>query len=286
MDRNRMLVGLAVAIVVALFASRYVYQQVRRTSAPVVVAQKFSPVVVAAAPLGLGVRLKASDLRILDWPLGQQPAGSFSRIEDCVDRALIAPVVANEAILEQKLARREAGAGLPAAIPEGMRAVSIRVDDVVAVAGFVQPGTMVDVMVTGDPSMTGQPGVSMTRTFLEDIRVLATGQQVQQDTAGKPQTATVVTLLVTPEQADLLALAATNGKIHLALRNTIDTKEVNPAAAYTSSLFLHAPPAAASDKPVAAPRPAAATPAPAPYVMEVIRGDKAESQTFPSKTGP
>jgi len=281
-----MLVGLAVAIVVALLASHYVYQQVRRSST-VVVTPKFSPVVVAAVPLGLGARLKASDLRILDWPLGQQPAGSFARIDDCVDRALIAPVVANETILDQKLARRESGAGLPAAIPEGMRAVSIRVDDVVAVAGFVQPGTMVDVMVTGDASMTGQPGISMTRTFLQDIRVLAAGQQVQQDASGKPQTATVVTLLVTPEQANLLALASAEGKIHLALRNTIDTKEDNPPPAYTSNLFLHAPQPAAPEKSVAAPRPAAASnPAPAPYVMEVIRGDKAESQTFPGKTGP
>jgi pilus assembly protein CpaB len=284
MDRNRMLVGLAVAIVIALFASRYVYQQVRRTST-VAVAPKFSPVVVAAVPLGLGARLKASDLRVLNWPLAQQPAGSFSRIDDCVDRALITPVVANEVILDQKLARREAGAGLPAAIPEGMRAVSIRVDDVVAVAGFVQPGTMVDVMVTGDPSLTGAPGISITRTFLEDIRVLASGQQVQQDATGKPQTATVVTLLVTPEQANLLALASTQGKIHLALRNTIDTKEVNPAAAYTSSLFLHAPQPAVTQKRAPAPRPVPSS-APAPYVMEVIRGDKLESQTFPSKTGP
>jgi pilus assembly protein CpaB len=276
-----MLVGLAVAIVVALLASHYVYQQVRR-SATVVVAPKFSPVVVAAVPLGLGVRLKTSDLRILNWPLGQQPSGSFSRIEDCVDRALTASVVANEVILDQRLARREAGGGLPAAIPEGMRAVSIRVDDVVAVAGFVQPGTMVDVMVTGDPSMTGRPGISMTRTFLEDIRVLAAGQQVQQDATGKPQTVNVVTLLVTPEQSDLLALASTEGKIHLALRNTIDTKEVIPAAAYSSNLFLYAAPAVVANKPVAAPRPAASA-GPAPYVMEMIRGDKLESQSFPDK---
>jgi pilus assembly protein CpaB len=279
-----MLVGLAVAIVVALFASRYVYQQVRRTST-VVVAPKFTPIVVAAAPLALGTRLKASDLRTLDWPPGQLPSGSFTRIEDCVGRALIADVVSNELVLEHKLARREAGAGLPAAIPEGMRAVSIRVDDVVDVAGFVQPATMVDVMVTGDPSMTGQPGVSMTRTFLQGIRVLATGQQVQQDVNGKPQTATVVTLLVTPEQANLLALASTEGKIHLALRNALDTKEDNPAPAYTSNLFLRAPPAVAPDKPVATPRPAA-SPAPPPYVMEVIRGGKSESQSFPGKTGP
>ena len=279
-----MLVGLAVAIVVALFASRYVYQQVRRSST-VVGPAKYSQVVVAAVPLGLGVRLKAADLHVLDWPLGQQPAGSFSRIEDCVDRALITPVVANEVILDQKLARREAGAGLPAAIPEGMRAVSIRVDDVVAVAGFVQPGTMVDVMVTGDPSLTGAPGISITRTFLEDIRVLASGQQVQQDATGKPQNATVVTLLVTPEQANLLALASTQGKIHLALRNTIDTKAVNPAAAYTSSLFLHAPQPVVTQKRASAPRPVPSS-APAPYVMEVIRGDKLESQTFPGKTGP
>lgn len=283
MNRNRMLIGAAVAVLIGLIASNFVYRQLKRASStvkPIMVGK----VVVASQPLALGTRLEPQDLRLVDWPAGEQPQGTFSKIQDCVGRALITSVVENEPILDRKLAPREAGAGLPAAIPEGMRAVSVRVDDVVDVAGFVQPGTMVDVLVTGIPSAAGRSESAVTRTFLEDVRVLAAGQQVEQDKDGKPHTVNVVTLLVTPAQADTLTLASTQGSIHLALRNTIDTQETDPPPVYLTSLYTGGKTAAFPVKhhAVVRPRPAPAL-APAPYVVEIYDGVKRETTSFPAQ---
>ena len=279
MDQKRLVVGLLVALVFGLVAARYVYIQLRNAR---MAAGKVSVVtgriVVAAKPILLGERLNPSNLREIPWPEASRPTGSFGRVEDCMDRALITPVVENELILEDKLAPKEAGGGLSVAIPQGTRAISVRVDDVVAVAGFVVPGTMVDVLVTG--STAG--GDSVTRTILQDLRVLAVGQKSEADREGKPQTYTVVTLLVNPEEAEKVTMASTEGKIHLALRNTIDTKEVNPPVVSRTSLFAGAPP----PKPEAAThkvRREAAPPAPKPpepYLIDVIRGDKKETQSF------
>jgi pilus assembly protein CpaB len=286
MNKQRMLIGAAVAIVAGLLASRFVYQQLKQASAAVK-PMKVGTVIVAARPLPLGARLEADNLRAVDWPAGDQPVGTFSRIEEVAGRAVITQVVENEPILELKLAPLEAGAGLPAAIPQGMRAISIRVDDVVAVAGFVMPGTFVDVMVTGDPGTSSAAGNNtVTHTFLEGVRVLAAGQQVQQDKDGKPQAVSVVTLLVTPEQADAVSMASTEGKIHLALRNTIDTIQTNPAPIRRASLFLGSVPVPAAPRPTKAAAPAPPPkPRPAvPYVVEIIKGDKRESQSFSEKT--
>jgi pilus assembly protein CpaB len=271
MNRDRMLLGVALALVVAVLASRYVYVQLQQAGA--VKPVKLVSVVVAAAPLKLGQRLDVNDLRLVDWPEGKQPTGSFTRKEDCVGRALITPVVENETVLEHKLASREAGAGLVVAIPTGMRAVAVGVDDVVAVAGFVVPGTSVDVLVTGSG-----PAGPVTHIFLEHVRVLAVGQQVQPDSTGKPQTASVVTLLVNPEDAEKLALAASGGKIHLALRNSTDTENVNPPPAYGVAMFLGTAPLPHTPKAAAKPAP---PPPPPPYTVQVIRGDKVETLAFP-----
>ena|SRR5579872_2611349 len=283
MNRNRILIGVAVAIVIGLIASHFVYNQLQRASAvkPVPVGH----IVVAAQPMALGTALQPQQLRMIDWPQSDPLPGSFSSIQQCVGRALITPIAKNEPILEEKLAPKEAGAGLPAAIPEGMRGVSVRVDDVVGVSGFAVPGTMVDVLVTGQPPTSA--GDSVTRTILEDVRVLAAGQQVEQDKQGKPVTVSVVTLLVTPEQADKLTLASTQGRIHLALRNTIDTKVTNPPPIWETSLLLGgtAPPHMGGGASTSKPRRRAepAKPAePPPYVIQVIRGDKMQNQSFPS----
>jgi pilus assembly protein CpaB len=276
MDQKRLAVGLLVALVFGLVAARYVYIQLRNARMAVAKPEPTGKIVVAAKRVALGERLTTADLREISWPDSTRPAGSFMRAEDCLDRALITPVVENELILEEKLAPKEAGGGLSVAIPEGTRAISVRVDDVVSVAGFVVPGTMVDVLVTG--STTG--GDTITRTILQDLRVLAVGQKSDTDREGKPQTYTVVTILVTPEEAEKVTMASTEGKIHLALRNTIDTKEVNPPPVNRATLFAGAPapqPAAGKARHVApppAPKP------PEPYVIDVIRGDKHESQSF------
>ena len=236
MNRNRMLIGLAVAVVVGLLLSTYVYRAFKNASAvKPIIAQH---IVVAAIPLQLGTRVDANNLRLIPWPSDEPVSGMFTRIEDCANRALITPVAENEPILESKLASVQSGAGLPATIPEGMRALSVAVNEVVGVAGFVIPGTMVDVLVTGNVAGASRGSTeNITRTILENVKVLAAGQKIEQDREGKPQTVPVITLLVTPDDAARLTMASTEGKIQLALRNTVDTKVLAPAAVLQESLF-------------------------------------------------
>ncbi len=226
--------------------------------------------------------MDASNLRLIPWPAGEPVVGMFTSIEDCAGRALVADVAANELILDRKLAAKESGVGLPAVIPEGMRALSVAVNDVVGVAGFVTPGTMVDVLVTGKINGGSHGGEdTITRTILENVRVLAAGQKIEQDREGKPQTVPVITLLVSPEDAGRLAMASTEGKIQLALRNTIDTKRVEPPSILEATLFSGVAPAApkhTSPVRVAAPPPPAS-----PYVIEVITGNKRENKSFPNQ---
>jgi pilus assembly protein CpaB len=169
-----------------------------------------------------------------------------------------------------------------------MRAVSVAVNEVVGVAGFVTPGTMVDVLVTGRALGGGTAGQGdITRTILENIRVLAAGQKIEQDREGKPQTVAVITLLVTPDEATQLTMGATDGKIQLALRNTIDTKKNEPKAIVQAALFspqgaIATPP---PPKPAGGTRKAVPAPPP-PYVIEVITGSKRENKSFPNPSGP
>ena len=186
MNQNRMILGLAVAILLALVLSTFVYRKFQQASTvkPVVTQH----IVVASAPLQLGTLVDTNNLRLIAWPADEPVTGMFTRIEDCANRALITPVAANELILENKLAPKGSGGGLSATIPEGMRALSVAVNDIVAVAGFVMPGTMVDVLVTAKLSGGGSGGENVTRTILENVRVLAAGQKIAQDREGKPQT--------------------------------------------------------------------------------------------------
>jgi pilus assembly protein CpaB len=276
MNRNRMLIGLGIAIVVALFLSTFVYRAFQSASAIKPITTEH--IVVAAQPLQVGTRVDASNLRLIPWPSGEPVAGMFTRIADCANRAVITPLAENEPILENKLAATQSGAGLPATIPEGMRALSVAVNDVVGVAGFVIPGTMVDVLVTGKVADNGHGGEqNITRTILENVKVLAAGQKIEQDREGKPQNVPVVTLLVTPDDAARLTMASTEGKIQLSLRNTVDTRLLMPASVLQDSLFS-----------AGAPAPKRATvakyipPPPSPYVVEVITGNKRENKSFPN----
>jgi pilus assembly protein CpaB len=277
MNRNRLVIGLAIAVVIAFVLSTFVYRVFKQASIvrPVATTQH---IVVAAVPLQLGTRLDGNNVKLVDWPSGLAVAGMITRIEDANNRALITPVAQNEPIMEAKLASQQSGAGLSATIPEGMRALSVSVNEVVGVAGFVIPGTMVDVLVTGNIPGGAGAGGTVTRTILENVRVLAAGQKIEQDRDGKPQTVPVITLLVNPEDASKLTMAANQGKLQLALRNTIDTKVVSPAPVMQATLFGGALPPpqvkhAGSSK---------APPAPPPvYVIEVITGNKRENKSFP-----
>jgi len=275
MNRNRLVIGLAVAVVIGLVLSTFVYRVFKQASvAPTVSTTQH--IVVAAAPLQLGTRLDTNNVKLIAWPSGQPVAGMLTRVEDANNRALITPVAENEPILEAKLASQQSGAGLSATIPEGMRALSVAVNEVVGVAGFVIPGTMVDVLVTGNIPGGSGPAGSVTRTILENVRVLAAGQKIEQDRDGKPLTVPVITLLVNPEDAAKLTMAATQGKLQLALRNTIDSKVVAPAPVLQATLFGGALPA-----PVKHTGSSKAPPPPAPYVIEIITGNKRENKSFP-----
>lgn len=278
MNRNRLAMGLAAAVVVALVFSVFVYREFKEATTHAAIIPMRN-IVVASAPLALGTRLDASKLRTISWPATQPVAGMCTRVEDCSNRALMTSVAENEPILESKLAPKAAGAGLAATIPQGMRAMSVAVNDVVGVAGFVTPGTSVDVLVTGAVAGTNQGGQNITRTILENVRVLAAGQKIQQDSEGKPQTVPVITLLVTPEDAARLAMASTQGKIQLALRNAVDTDAIPPAAVLQTSLFASDTPAPVLEAKHVAPR-VARPAAPAPYVVEVISGSKRETKSF------
>jgi pilus assembly protein CpaB len=282
MNVNRLLVGLGIAILVAFLMSSFVYRQFKMASS--VKAASSQPLVVAAGPLPLGTRLDPSNLRVISWPANQPVAGMFTRIEDCANRALITAVAENEPILDSKLAPKEAGAGLPATIPEGMRAISVAVNEVVGVAGFVTPGTMVDVLVTGRIAGGGQGSgnENITRTILENVRVLAAGQKIEQDREGKPQTVPVITLLVTPDDASKLTMGSTEGKIQLALRNTIDAKKNDPAPVLQAVLF--SAPGGASPPNRARSKQSTVPSAPQMYTVEVITGNKRENKLFPATT--
>jgi pilus assembly protein CpaB len=275
--RNRLFVVLALALTAGggLAYGTYNYMQnvpVRTVSVPT------QPVVVAAADLQLGTALSSSDVRVVQWPASDVPEGAFRAPQEIEGRGLIVPVVKNEVILPSKLAAKEAGAGLPPVIPPGMRAMSVRVNEVIGVAGYVLPGNRVDVIATATP--TQQQTDVTSKVVLTNVQVLTAGTRMEQNQdSGKPVQVTVVTLLVSPEEAERLTLASTEGKIQLALRNPLDTGSpttpgIRPAALLGAA--MPAPPvrraASASSTAKAAP-PATPEPQPLPTV-EVIRGDK------------
>ena len=234
-------------------------------------------VVVAASDLDIGTELTRADIRIIDWPANAVPANAFSDPKDVIGRGIVLPLIENEPILPMKLASTEAGSGLPPAIPPGLRAVSVRVNEVIGVAGYVLPGTRVDVVATVSPS--GQSIDMTSKVILTNVQVLAAGTKIERDTdKNKPMPVSVVTLLVDPEEAERLTLASTEGKIQLALRNPLDktmpaTHGIRPAALFgfgapTRTAVARTRLVSASpSKPVVAAEPELPT-------IEIIRGDK------------
>jgi pilus assembly protein CpaB len=282
--RSRIFTVLAIAVLAGGGLAYGTYnmmtnQPVKTVSAPT------QPVVVAAVDLSLGTELKKDDLTVVNFPAGQAPQGAFARVADVIGRGLISPLVKNEVVLPAKLASKEAGSGLPPVIPEGMRAVSVRVNEVIGVAGYVLPGTHVDVLCNLSP--TNQPQDTISKLILSNVQVVTAGTRIEQDQdKGKPMQVTVVTLLVYPDQAERLALASTEGKIQLALRNPLDQGAPDTAGMKPAMLMgvVKAP------APVTAPKLAArkvtgpVTPettmaAPLPTV-EIIRGDKRSAEVI------
>ncbi len=279
MDRNkRTVVVVGIAVLLAAIASFGMYRLVSRMPARTA-GMKTVDVVVAQHPLKLGTRVTADHVKLVKWPADAPVAGSFSKLEDVLNRGLISTVSENEPLTNSKLAALEAGAGLPPSIPPGMRAISVKVNEVVGVAGFVVPGTRVDVMVTLPGKAQNED--STTRVVVSNAQVLTAGTRYDQEKAkdGAPIPSTVVTLLVTPDDGERVALAASEGQIMLTLRNPLDQDATSTSGVRTAGLFGQPAPAPVKARLARGPaRPvqpvvAAAAP-PSVYTVEAFRGAK------------
>jgi len=265
---RRLLSALFVALIISGLFTFWLSRRVNRTQ---VVAQAPNQYVAAARTLDPGETIRREDLNMIDWPKSHPLSGTFMRPEDVVGRAVLYPVAAGEPILDRQLATTGSGIGLTGRIPAGMRAIALRSDEVVGVAGFLLPGTHVDVLVTYHDGNHPDP---ITATVLQDSEVLAAGHQVQPDPSGKPATVDVVTLLLSPEDAEKAVLASAQGNIHFVLRNGGD-HVAGGATPLTLEQLASLPNA----------RPATGhhvdrAPAPRPWVVETLMGNKRSTDSF------
>lgn len=279
MNRSaRLFVVLLVALAAAAAASYSIYRVVRQIPVREVEVSSVKAV-VAARRVEVGTLLGKGDVKLVDWPASSPVPGSFTDIALVEGRGTISALAENEIITDSKLAAAGTGAGLPPQIPVGMRAISVKVNEVIGVAGFVVPGTRVDVLVTVTAS--GQRD-SMSRLVVSNVQVLTAGTRYDQEKSredGKAIQSTVVTLLATPEDSERIALAQNEGRINLVLRNPLDTDPVTTQGAKLASLV--GPPAPPPvEKQVKGRRVMVATtpppppPPPKPYTVEAIRGAK------------
>ncbi len=284
---NKRFVGVLIfAFVVASGASLLLYRLLVNRPQQAKAAPAAAHIVLAQRDIEVGTVLKEEDVHVADWP-GAVPAGSSTKVEDVVGRGVITPIFAKEPIIDSRLAPKGAGGGLAAMIPPGMRAVAIRVNEVVGVAGFVVPGMRVDVLISGNrPGGSNSLG-TVTKTLLQNIEVLSAGQDFKKDAEGKPILVQVVNLLVTPMQAEELSLASSQTNIQLVLRNPLDHEVAKTPGTAVSNLFsgsqLRGPEEATAAPRPRAPRPPVVQTAPPPkkeaFVMEIISGKtKAEAK--------
>lgn len=236
--RNRVGVILVLALMSGLLAAYLAFRFLRQPAVPGVVQASEAPtvqVVVANRDMNFGEFITQQDIRVIDWPASVVPDGFASTPEEVVGRGLLLPVRLNEPFLSSKIANPEAGAGVPLGIEEGMRAMAVRVNDVIGVAGFIQPNQRVDVLVTLEGGAAiGEP---VTQVVLQDIAVLGIGQMTTVNDENQAVLVPVVTLLVDPDDAERLTHAEDRGKIRLALRNTLDRDTVETQGVRTRELI-------------------------------------------------
>jgi pilus assembly protein CpaB len=272
------MVAFAMAFVLAGGVTFVMVKRLRPTA-----AQPETVTIVAAAnELPPGIALTPKDITMIVWPATVPLEGSFSKIDDVVGKPLLQSIGAKEPILQRDLGIEGSGLGLSAKIPPGMRATAVRSNEIVGVAGFLYPGSRVDVLSTFNNA--GNAG-SVTQTVLQNVEVLTAGQTIEPDPQGRPQTVNVVTLLVNPQDSEKLLLASTQGNIQFVLRNGTDTKkdDIRPIR-IEQLLAANAPPPQPAPVKTAPVR----TPAPAQpgYVLEVIQGTQKTVQRFDQHGAP
>lgn len=288
-------IAILAGLVAALLITRYLERRTVSVSTPT------SKIVVAAMDLPLATHLRPEQLRMADWPVTAMPPGAIRDVKEAIDHILTSRVLEGEPLLPGKLAARDAGNGLAALIPANMRAIAVRVDDVVGVAGFIHPDDRVDVIVTIHPPSTSGKDETISKVILQNVKVLAVGKELEVNERNRNQAnpATVATLLVNPEESEKLALSATEGRLMLTLRSWTDNQAVITQGIYPSTLIsgdstkprdvvVVAPPPRRPAVRVAQaappPPPAAAAPPPGHgNVVEILRGDRFEERKFEAK---
>jgi pilus assembly protein CpaB len=286
MNRTRLLMIGVLALALGALVSALVYKNLQGRGPSN--NEAGADVVVAADDIQVGTRIEEHDVRTARFPASGLPAGAYGKKSQVLGRGVIIPIAKGEFILPSKLAPENAGSGLPSLIPPGMRAVSVRVNEVVSVAGFVGPGTRVDILLTGTPNGSSEP---QTTTVLQNVAVIASGHTLERNAAGDAQSTPVITLLASPEDAERLTLASSEGKIQLSLRNPLDTHQDPVDAANAKGLYkggtVSAAPPRAPIRPVKQQK-KTEQPPPSPSVLsvEVYQGDKKpDIVKFPEQSG-
>ena len=273
MQRHRVLIAFGIAWLSALFLSWWVY---RTSTAPA--RRDVVSAVAAAKDLPVGKRIEKADLKLVTLDRKDLPNGAFLKADDVIDRAVSVQISASEPILVTKIAAKGGGEGITALIEPGTRAISVQVNEISGVSGFIQPGTRVDVLFT----RVFSNGDAATTTILQNVKVIAYGRQLAQVTRVDPRDTTrptVATLLVTQDQAEKLALAMQRGRIQLVLRNALDeeiTEYVLPTESADLGIDEPRRPVAAPPRPQLGP----GTPAKTERVVRIYRGDKLTEQTI------
>ena len=280
MNKARILIVLLVAVVVGGLLSYGVYQILQRQP-QVVSAPPSKQMAVAQNNLAMGSLVKNEDIGFVPWPgTARPPIGYFEKKTSLVGRAVLRPMVRNEPFLEGKLAPKESGAGLPPIIPKGLRALSIRANEIIGVAGYVLPGTRVDVVLTATPRGALEP---VTKIVLQNVEVVSAAQVIQEDPEGKPKTVTHVTVLVKPDDAEKLTIASSLGQFQLALRNPLDLDKAETKGIQMTQLYPNYR-ANSRRRKVVVPAEPATAPAVAPErlksIVEIIQGNKRSTVEF------
>jgi len=295
MRNKRFLIVLAGALIFGLLAAISVSRYLSSAQA---VTKDLHRIAVAKVAIPIGTKIIPEQLMMVQFPKESTPDGTFESLEKVTDRVAVVNIGAREPITESRLAPQGSTAGLAAVIPEGYRAMTVRVDDVVGISGFIMPDTLVDVVVVIRPDDSSNQG-PISKIVLQNIKVLANGQNIDKpDNQRDANSVKVATLLVTPEQAEKLALASTEGKLQLVMRNSIDQGDEQTTGINKRTLLggEHAAPQpepgslkSEQPKPVSKPAPMPkaqpeakpATP-PAPKTqVEMIEGVKRRNVDFP-----
>lgn len=301
MRNKRFFIVLAGALLFGVLAA---FSVSRYLSSAQAYTKNLSKVAVAKVAIPVGTKIIAEQVTMAQFPKESTPDGAFDSVDKLVGRVAVMNVAAREAITEARLAPEGTAAGLSAVIPEGYRAMTVKVDDVVGISGFIMPGALVDIVVVISPEEGAGRKDPISKIVLQNIKVLANGQNIDQpQDQREANSVKAITLQVTPEQAEKLALAATEGKLQLVMRNSTDqgdeqTTGVDKRGLLTGEKATPAPepgslkseqPARPEPKPVRrraaqsepAPVSQVTTPPPPRASVEMIEGAKKRNVDFP-----